>query len=119
MSCFKREHPFWQLEAAGLKLIPAPTEDEALKLREKHLSELNGELRKILELETSAGNEVVETHAGWPNPESIFVMLDKSFLVKHKDLAQGVIFREINDPHYWKAEFVYEPWTHILACRFG
>ena len=119
MPCFKKEHPFWQLEALGIKPIPVPTGEEAVKIRNKHLAELNGELRKILEREIAAGNGVVETYAGWPKQESIFVMLAKPFLVEHQKLPQGVVFRELNDPHYWKAEFVFEPSEHILACRFG
>jgi hypothetical protein len=81
------------------------------------IEKLCSDLRQILDAELSSGNEIVETWRGWPKPETIGVMLGKPFKTKH-DAISGVVFREINDPHWWKAEYYFEPSNHILACRF-
>ena len=93
--------------------------DEAMTLRDRHIAQLNIELRKILDEEIDAGNEVVETNAGWPTKEGVVVVLKSPFFVQRAKLAEGRSDREVNDPHYWKAEFAHEPSSHILACRFG
>ncbi len=116
MPCFKKEDPFWPLSE---KATPAPTGEVAAQIRNRHLAELNGGLRGILQREIAAGNEVVETYAGWPRDESIFVMLARPFLVEHQELPEGVVFIDVNDPRYWKSEFSHEPSAHILACRFA
>jgi hypothetical protein len=81
------------------------------------IEELCSELKKLLDAELSAGNEIVETWRGWPKPESIGVMLSHPFKEKH-EVIPSVVFREIDDRHWWKAEYYFEPRNHILACRF-
>src|SRR5262245_22493946 len=97
---------------------PQAESERFAAIKQSELAQLCPELREIMELEIEAGNEVVETHAGWPNAASIFVSLRRPFLVKPHTLPSGVVFREVNDPHWWKAEYFHEPSAHILACRF-
>jgi hypothetical protein len=83
-----------------------------------HLADLAQELRELLEDELAAGNRVVETYRGWPAQNSIFVMLARPFTRKPDPLPFGVVFREINDTHYWRAEYEHQEKRHILACGF-
>ncbi len=83
-----------------------------------HLADLAKELRVLLEDELSSGSRVVETYSGWPEQDSIFVMLDRPFARNPDPLPVGVVFREINDTHYWKAEYEHQEKRHVLACRF-
>ena len=97
---------------------PQSESDRFNDVRQSELAQLCPELRDIVDSEIKAGNEIVETHAGWPHETSIFVNLRKPFLTKPGKLPSGVVFREVNDPHWWKAEYFHEPSGHILACRF-
>lgn len=83
-----------------------------------HLASLCPELRTLLDAELAAGNQVVETHVGWPVDGAVFVMLGEPFKATSAGLPDGVVRREINDPHWWKAEYDHEPTKHVLACRF-
>lgn len=83
------------------------------------IDSLHSALQPILRAELSAGNVVVETWRGWPKRDSLFVMLQRPFAKCYTPFPAGVIFRNINDPHHWKAEFVHESSHHVLACRFG
>jgi hypothetical protein len=87
-------------------------------VNEEHLTELCDQLRVLLDAELAAGNAIVETFKGWPLDGSIFVMLGSPFRCRPASLPEGVTFREINDPHWWKASYQHEPSQHCLACRF-
>jgi hypothetical protein len=82
------------------------------------IAALDPALKAILEKELGHGNVVFETWRGWPKPETICVSLRRPFLMTHLPLPEGVAFREVNDPHYWKAEYWHEPSHHMLVCRF-
>ena len=82
------------------------------------LARLCPELRILLDAELAAGNRVVETFGGWPVAGAVFVMLAEPFRKRSVTLPADVVFREINDPHWWKAEYDHEPTHHVLACRF-
>lgn len=71
-------------------------------------------LQAILEAELGRGNRIVEVGA-WPPHCRLLVMLAQRFHTSYP-LADGVEFREIDDPHYWKAEYVLA--DECLACRF-
>ena len=124
--CFRQENPFWPIDGENLSSInkykinsiQVRTEEEAIEIETKHISELNIELRRILEKEIEAGNNIAEASSGWPFPNSIFVMLEKKFITTAKNLPSTIIFREVNDPKYWKYEYFDEVSKHILACRF-
>jgi|SRR6516164_3673331 hypothetical protein len=83
-----------------------------------HLQGLCPELRILLDAELTAGNRVVETGEGWPNPSSILVMLALPFRCTPSSLPRGVEYLEVNDTHWWKAEYHHLPTSHLLACRF-
>jgi hypothetical protein len=83
-----------------------------------HVAELCPELRTLLESELAAGNQVAETSKGWPRPDSVFVMLALPFRKRPGTLPAGVVYRDVNDPHWWKAQYHHEPTQHLLACPF-
>lgn len=114
--CYKKEFPFWPIDPSRLK--PVPTGDEVIKIKKENLRKFNKELLLILENEIKSGNKIVETYRGWPNTESIFISLKKPFIIKINNLPPKIIYREINDSHYWKAEYFHEESTHILVCGF-
>lgn len=73
-------------------------------------------LQTILDAELVAGNRIVEVTA-WPPKCELLVILARNFLSK-STLAADVSFHEIDDSHYWKAEFRYKGGVQVLACRF-
>jgi hypothetical protein len=85
---------------------------------EEDIAALDPALKQILEKELANGNVVFETWRGWPKPETICIALGRPFSVPHLSLPEGVEFREVNDPHYWKAEYRHEPSHHMLVCHF-
>ncbi len=80
------------------------------------LAKLHPALRTILDAELAAGNEVLETGGGWPDPESVFVRLREPFRTTPSPIPPGVVYTEPNDPHWWKADYSSESPRHILAC---
>lgn len=82
--------------------------------------DLHPQMQPLLMAEIEAGNTVVEVWGGWPESKSLGVLLSKPFLVPHLTLSAGVRYRDVNDRHYWKAEYTFETpeATHILACHF-
>lgn len=71
-------------------------------------------LQAILEAELARGNTIAEI-GEWPPHCRLLVMLAQHFHLSYP-LAEGVEFREIDDPHYWKAEYIHA--DECLACRF-
>jgi hypothetical protein len=80
------------------------------------LERLHPGLKAILDAERAAGNEVVETSVGWPDPGSVFVRLREPFRAARRELPAGVRFAKVDDPHWWTAEYSTESPRHILAC---
>ena len=70
-----------------------------------NLAVLHPALRSLLDREIAAGNEVQETGRGWPDTDSVLVRLRHPFRAAPATPPAGVVFREINDPHWWRAEF--------------
>jgi RimJ/RimL family protein N-acetyltransferase len=79
------------------------------------LAALHPALQAILRAEIAAGNEVAETGGGWPDGDSVFVRLRQPFHTRPSVLPEGVQYTELNDPHWWKAEFSTRSPRHILA----
>lgn len=74
------------------------------------IDKLSIEMKEILEKELEAGNEIVETSQGIftnASTEHIFIFLKYPFKSKIKNNLNGIVYREINDKHYWKAEYAY------------
>jgi hypothetical protein len=75
-------------------------------------------LRSILDEEIARGNQIVETFRGWPNPKSLILCLEKEFLSPVAK-TEGIEYRKVDDPHYWKAEYHDPAEDHTLACKFN
>ena len=83
---------------------------------QEHIEEFSEALKIILNAEIKRGNEIVETSKGWPNDDTIIIFLKKPFLGIYQ--AENVDYRNIDDKHYWKAEYSDKLTNHILACKF-
>ena len=75
-------------------------------------------MKKILQDELDAGNEINETYQGWKYEDSIMVFLKYSFKAPVKTDLPGISYLELNDPHYWKAEYYEEDSHQTIACDF-
>jgi hypothetical protein len=73
------------------------------------------ELREILKVELAAGNRVVETWDGW----GLGVVLERPFLREHVIAGSRVAYHDVNDPHYWKAQYSVKELGQLVACRFS
>ena len=76
------------------------------------------ELRELLQAELAAGNAVVEYRTGLYAADAVLVLLAKAFRARPTKLPTGVEYREVNDPHWWKAEYYRSATKHCIACRF-
>jgi len=65
--------------------------------------ELSPLISHILEKELADGNQVVEVSKGWPHKNSKIILMGKPFQKKYE--VDGLAFRKINDPYYWKEEY--------------
>lgn len=85
------------------------------RLHAPALANLHPALKAILAAELAAGNEVMETGAGWPDADSVSVRLSHPFRTKPSPLPEGVVYTEPNDPHWWKADYgTTRPPRHLL-----
>lgn len=84
--------------------------------KQEHIDNFSLILTKILNQEVELGNEIAETSKGWPDEKTIFIFLKRPF--KDKYTFENVEYRNVDDPHYWKAEYVDHMTKHVLACRF-
>jgi hypothetical protein len=73
------------------------------------------ELRGILAAELAAGNTVVETWEGWGH----VIMLGHPFRCAHSTEGTRVAYRDVDDPHHWKAEYFVADLKQAVACRFA
>lgn len=99
-------------EAAGEHAVTKERWREALDA--SALGKLHPALRRILDAERAAGNEITETSLGWPEPSSVFVRLKHPFRVAHP-VPEGVTYAEPDDPHWWKAEYSTASPRHTVA----
>ena len=76
------------------------------------------ELRAILDAELAAGNTISEASRGAGKPNAVYVALRRPFLTQQPSLPPGVAYREINDSHWWKAEYQHAATGDLLVCRF-
>jgi hypothetical protein len=81
-----------------------------------------GVLKTILELELKAGNKIVETYESkdskFPMPNATMIFLGQSFITPIQENLPNIEFRNINDPHYWKAEYFDKENIQFLCCGF-
>lgn len=83
---------------------------------QEHIDNYSSRLTEILNQEVKLGNEIVETSKGWPDEKTIIIFLKKPFINEYQ--LENVEYRNIDDPHYWKAEYVDHSTKHVLACKF-
>ena len=79
------------------------------------IKQLAPPLRAILDAELAAGNSISEV-AKWSPTCALFVLLGSPFRTgPHTGL--DLEYRILNDPHYWKADYMYRNGEQCLACR--
>jgi hypothetical protein len=62
-------------------------------------------LRSALIKELAAGNWIVSiSDTGWPHPDSVVVTMRERFHATRRAPPQGVSWRAVNIPHYWREE---------------
>lgn len=78
--------------------------------------EISQPIEEILNAEIAYGNKIVESSQGWPDKESTLILLEKPF---HKTYSTDKLeYRDINDPHYWKEEYIDKSNAQTIACKF-
>ncbi len=77
-----------------------------------HLSLLCPSMHDVIESELKNGNAILESSKGWPNEKSIFVRLARPVTA---DTPTGMDRRDVNDPHYWRAEIYDHQSGHVIA----
>ena len=83
------------------------------------VAKFSGELREILDLELAAGNRIRETwEGGWPHVGVVAVSLSRPFLSPIRRSSARLEFRDVDDPHYWKAEYYDAAANQLLVCGF-
>ena len=77
----------------------------------------HGPLRNILKQELEAGNQIAKIYEGdYPREGSVMVFLVWPFKTPIPQTLNGIEYRDINDPHYWKAEYADESNNLYLCC---
>lgn len=68
---------------------------------------LPAELRSALIKELAAGNWIISiSDTGWPDPGSVVVTMRERFHATRQALPQGVSWRAVDIPHYWREELI-------------
>lgn len=80
------------------------------------LESLAAGLKEILLAEVAAGNKIFDVLTGWPEPDSILVMLRHPFKKKHD--KTGIKYKQLHDPHYWNEEYSSNAPVQLLVCPF-
>lgn len=82
------------------------------------LGRLCSELRLLADAEVAAGNAIVDAGPSPHASDAPLILFAGPFRVRPSALPAGVDYREINDPHWWKAEYVHPASGGCVACRF-
>lgn len=89
---------------------------------DKVVKSFKGVLKDILELELRAGNKIMETYeskdSSFPMRNATIISLDKPFGTPIRNDLANIEYRDINDPHYRKAEYFDEANRQFLCCKF-
>jgi hypothetical protein len=73
-------------------------------------------LNEVLATELAAGNRVLDGGEPWGQ----YVLLVRLALpFRSTSFPAGLVYREVNDPHYWQAELVDERTKEMLVCADG
>lgn len=88
-------------------------------IKNNNLHKLNNELEKILYNELKAGNKIREISVGgFGDEKHLYIILNKTFITKIMNNYNNIKYMEINDPHYWKAEYTDIKNKQTIACPF-
>ncbi|MEI0489090.1 hypothetical protein [Brachyspira pulli] len=88
-------------------------------IKNNNLYKLSDELEKILYNELKSGNTIREISVGgFEDKEYLFIFLNKPFIEKVIKDTKNTKYIEINDPHYWKAEYTDIQNKQTIACPF-
>ena len=82
------------------------------------IERLSEVMKHILQSELESGNEIKEASLGGfskASDDHIFVFLNYPF--RHQYNISGIRFREIDDHHYWKAEYDDDLNHQTIACN--
>lgn len=74
---------------------------------------------KVLLYELELGNNIVSIQNGdWPQEGSIVISLSSIFKNKNWENFDGVKYRDMNDPHYWRADISIkiDNVEHLIIC---
>lgn len=85
------------------------------------INELSNAMKEILDNELKCGNKIKEIYKGrFTNTpdDSIFIFLEYPFKAEIKNDLESVVYRNINDRHYWKAEYNDKVNNQTIACPF-
>ena len=86
-------------------------------IKNNNLYKLSNELEKILYSELKAGNTIREISVGgFGDEKHLYIFLNKTFI--NKKNYNNIKYIEINDPHYWKAEYTDIKNKQTIACSF-
>ncbi|MDD6991398.1 MAG: hypothetical protein PUI48_06190 [Oscillospiraceae bacterium] len=83
---------------------------------------LSSNLKRILDDELKVGNSIHETFLGRfseDKEDHLYIWLKYPFKTPIRNDLEGVVFSNIDDPHYWKAEYNDIFNFQTLACNFG
>ncbi|SFB18803.1 hypothetical protein SAMN03159496_02239 [Rhizobium sp. NFR07] len=81
-----------------------------------NLPQMAPELHAILLAELRRGNRIASV-GDWPPTCKLFVILSRPFAEAYTTSPE-TIYSELNDRHYWKAEYSYRGGFQCLACGF-
>ncbi|MBW5398731.1 hypothetical protein E6A47_01535 [Brachyspira pilosicoli] len=88
-------------------------------IKNNNLYKLSNELEKILYSELKAGNTIREISVGgFGDEKHLYIFLNKNFIEKITKDTENTKYIEINDPHYWKAEYTDIKNKQTIACSF-
>ncbi|MEI0531889.1 hypothetical protein R4I97_10035 [Brachyspira pilosicoli] len=105
-------------------IVNKKTTEEQIKalneiIKNNNLYKLNNELEKILYNELKAGNKIREISVGgFGDEKHLYIFLNKTFITKIVKNCNNIKYIEINDPHYWKAEYTDIKNKQTIACPF-
>lgn len=95
------------------------------QLERRALRELCPKLRRLLELELSAGNAVVAIKDDWGfvvvlrDPFARDYRREEREREENERQGQPLTFRDVDDRSEWKEEINSKEHNHTLACGFG
>lgn len=83
-----------------------------------HIDMFRGELKEILLQELAAGNEVQGTWTNWPY-NCLTIALKEPFITPIQNDNEDIVFRNVDDVQYWKADYYDQKRKQMLICNFG